>query len=56
MTAANGYFSAANVQACVAAEVDPLIAMGRQPHHPPLAERFLRERANGAQRLWRAAS
>jgi hypothetical protein len=28
------------VQACVAAEIDPLIAMGRQPHHPPLAERF----------------
>jgi hypothetical protein len=24
----------------VAAEVDPLIAMGRQPHYPPLAERF----------------
>ena len=35
-----GYFSAANVQACVAAEIDPLIAMGRQPHYPPLAERF----------------
>jgi transposase len=40
LLADNGYFSAANVQACVAAEVDPLIAMGRQPHHPPLAERF----------------
>ncbi len=35
-----GYFSEANVQACVAAEIDPLLAMGRQPHHPPLAERF----------------
>ena len=35
-----GYFSEANVQACVAADIDPLIAMGRQPHHPPLAERF----------------
>jgi hypothetical protein len=35
-----GYFSEANVQACVAAEIEPLIAMGRQPHHPPLAERF----------------
>src|SRR4051812_20372631 len=35
-----GEFSAANVQAAVAAEIDPLIAMGRQPHHPPLAERF----------------
>lgn len=35
-----GYFSEVNVEACVAAEVDPLIAMGRQPHYPPLAERF----------------
>src|SRR4051794_6628281 len=35
-----GYFSEANVQACMAAQIDPLIAMGRQPHHPPLAERF----------------
>jgi hypothetical protein len=24
----------------VAAGIDPLIATGRQPHHPPLAERF----------------
>jgi transposase len=40
LLADTGYFSAANVQACVAAEIDPLIAMGRQPHHPPLAERF----------------
>jgi transposase len=40
LPADTGYFSEANVQACVAAEIDPLIAMGRQPHHPPLAERF----------------
>jgi transposase len=40
LLADTGYFSEANVQACVAAEIDPLIAMGRQPHHPPLAERF----------------
>jgi len=40
LLADTGYFSAADVQACVAAEIDPLIAMGRQPHHPPLAERF----------------
>ena len=40
LLADTGYFSEANVQACVAAEVDPLIAMGRQPHHPPLAARF----------------
>jgi hypothetical protein len=36
----NGYFSAANVVACVAAGIEPVIAMGRQPHHPALAERF----------------
>jgi transposase len=40
LLADTGYFSAANVQACVAVEIDPLIAIGRQPHHPPLAERF----------------
>ncbi|MFL5284610.1 MAG: IS1182 family transposase [Rhodopila sp.] len=40
LLADTGYFSAANVQACMAAEIDPLIAMRRQPHHPPLAERF----------------
>src|SRR5665811_2618120 len=35
-----GYFSATNVAACEAAGIDPLIAMGQQPHHPPLSERF----------------
>ena len=40
LLADSGYFSEANVQACAAAGIDPLIAMGRQPHHPPLAERF----------------
>ena len=40
LLADTGYFSEANVEACVAAEVDPLIAMGRQPHYPPLAERL----------------
>lgn len=35
-----GYFSAANVEACETAGIEPLIAAGRQPHHPPLAERF----------------
>jgi hypothetical protein len=38
-----GYFSAANVEACREATVEPLIAMGRQPHHPPLGERFAKE-------------
>ena len=42
MLADSGYFSAANVMAaCAAAEIEPLIAMGRQPHYPPL-ERALR--------------
>ena len=40
LLADTGYFSAANVAACDAAGIDPLIAMGRQPHHPPLGERF----------------
>jgi hypothetical protein len=35
----NGYFSAANVTACLAAGLEPLLAMGRDPH-PPLSERF----------------
>ena len=35
-----GYFSAGNVEACEKAGVEPVIAMGRQPHHPPLAQRF----------------
>ncbi len=40
MLADSGYFSAANVAACAAAKIEPLIATGRQPHYPPLAERF----------------
>ena len=40
LLADTGYFSEANVEACVKAGVEPAIAMGRQPHHPPLAERF----------------
>jgi len=40
LLADNGYFSEANVEACAAAGIDPLIAMGRDPHHPSLAERF----------------
>jgi transposase-like protein DUF772/DDE family transposase len=40
LLADTGYLSAANVAACEAAGIDPLIAMGRQPHHPPLSERF----------------
>jgi hypothetical protein len=40
LLADNGYFSAVNVVACQAAEIDALIALGLQAHHPPLAERF----------------
>ena len=40
LLADTGYFSGANVEACGKAGVKPVIAMGRQPHHPPLAERF----------------
>ncbi len=40
LLADTGYFSEANVQACVVAGIDPLLAMGRQPHHPPLVARF----------------
>jgi transposase len=40
LLADTGYFSEANVQVCAAAGIEPLIAMGRQPHHPSLAERF----------------
>jgi len=40
LLADTGYFSGANVEACEKAGVEPVIAMGRQRHHPPLAERF----------------
>lgn len=40
LLADNGYFSAANVAACEAVAVRPLIAMGREAHHPPPGERF----------------
>ena len=40
LLADTGYFSADNVDACEKAGVEPVIAMGRQPHHPPLSERF----------------
>src|SRR5271169_1142265 len=36
----NGYFSAANVAACAVAGIEPLLALGRAPHHPSLDERF----------------
>ena len=40
LLADTGYYSAVNVEACETAGIEPIIAMGRQPHHPPLSERF----------------
>jgi Transposase DDE domain len=39
LLADNGYFSEGNVNACAAAGIEPVIAMGREAHHPTLAER-----------------
>ena len=39
LLADTGYFSEANVNACAAAGIVPLIATGRQAHHPSLEER-----------------
>ena len=35
-----GHFSETNVMQCAAAKIEPLIATGRQPHHPSWRERF----------------
>jgi transposase len=40
LLADSGYFSAANVAACETAGIEPLIAPGRQFHHPSLSDRF----------------
>jgi transposase len=40
LLADNGYYSEGNVNACAAAGIEPVIAMGREVHHPALAERF----------------
>jgi transposase len=40
LLADHGYFSAANVTACRSAQIEPLIAAGRQSHYPSLSERF----------------
>ena len=56
LLADNGYFSEANVEACAAAGIEPLIAMGRKRHHPSLAERFAdhrrRRRSRRRSRRW----
>jgi transposase len=40
MLADNGYFSAANVERCVEAKIEPLLAAGRDKHHPNWEDRF----------------
>jgi transposase len=40
LLADTGYFSAGNVHACCEQQIEPLIAMGRDSHHVPLAERL----------------
>jgi len=40
LLADTGYFSAKNVEACVAPGIEPLIAVGRDEHHPAWRERF----------------
>src|ERR671932_2514577 len=45
LLAGNGYYSESNVNACAAAGIEPVIAMGREAHHPSLAERFVKDPA-----------
>ena len=40
MLADAGYFSEANVTACLAASIEPLLALGRESHQVPWQERF----------------
>lgn len=40
LLADTGYFSADNVKACAGQQIEPLIAMGRDRHHVPWAERL----------------
>lgn len=40
LLADNGYFSEANVAACAEAQIAPMIACGRERHHPSWRERF----------------
>jgi len=40
LLADNGYFSAANVESCVEAKIEPLLAAGGDGHHPHWEDRF----------------
>ena len=42
LLADNGYLSEANVEACAGAGIEPLIALGRERHHPGWRKRFAR--------------
>ena len=42
LLADNGYFSEGNVNACAAAGIEPVIATGREAHHPPARRAFCR--------------
>ena len=52
----NGYFSAANVNSCIEAKIEPLLAAGRDGHHPHWEDRFtepppLAEPASAVERM-----
>ena len=47
LLADNGYFSAANVEHCVKAKIEPLLAAGRDRHHPHWEDRFTEPPALG---------
>jgi hypothetical protein len=54
----NGFFSAANVERCVAAKIEPLLAAGHDAHHPHWEDRFtepppLNEPASAVDRMKR---
>jgi len=49
VVADTGYYSEHNVKVCKQHELHPLIAHGRQPHHPPLAELIARGKDSGEQ-------
>jgi hypothetical protein len=38
LLADNGYYSESNVNACASAGIEPVIAMGREAHHPSLED------------------
>ena len=52
LLADNGYFSAANVEHCVTAKSEPLLAAGRDSHHPHWADRCTEPPASREWRCW----